>query len=107
MNKQNTKKAAFFVSLHRYLSIFINIRQSQHQWAVNNKQNKTQTMKPQHAAQTDKRYIVPFILITLLFFLWRFARSILDVLNKHFQNELAISVTQSGWFQVTTYLVVP
>lgn len=61
-------------------------------------------MKPRHVALTDKRYIIPFILITLLFFLWGFARSILDVLNKHFQNEFAISVTQSGWIQVTTYL---
>lgn len=61
-------------------------------------------MKTQQAPLTDKKYIVPFILITLLFFLWGFARSILDVLNKHFQNELDISVTQSGMIQVTTYL---
>ncbi len=31
---------------------------------------------------TDKRYVVPFALITTLFFLWGFARAILDVLNK-------------------------
>lgn len=49
-------------------------------------------------------YLVPFILITTLFFLWGFARAILDVLNKHFQNELSISITQSAWIQVTTYL---
>ena len=28
----------------------------------------------------------------------------MDVLNKHFQNELSISITQSAWIQVTTYL---
>lgn len=49
-------------------------------------------------------YLVPFVLITTLFFLWGFARAILDVLNKHFQNELSISITQSAWIQVTTYL---
>ena len=49
-------------------------------------------------------YLVPFILITTLFFLWGFARAILDVLNKHFQNELSISITQSSLIQVTTYM---
>ena len=53
---------------------------------------------------TTKEYLVPFILITSLFFLWGFARAILDVLNKHFQNELHISITQSSLIQVTTYL---
>ncbi|HAT62839.1 MAG TPA: glucose/galactose MFS transporter [Prevotella sp.] len=52
---------------------------------------------------TGKRYKIPFILITLLFFLWGFARSILDVLNKHFQNALHISITQSSLIQITTY----
>jgi len=53
---------------------------------------------------TERRYVVPFVLITTLFFLWGFARAILDVLNKHFQDELNISITQSAWIQVTTYL---
>ena len=53
---------------------------------------------------TDSRYVVPFVLITTLFFLWGFARAILDVLNKHFQDELHISITQSSLIQVTTYL---
>lgn len=53
---------------------------------------------------TTKEYLIPFVLITLLFFLWGFARAILDVLNKHFQNELNISITQSALIQVTTYL---
>ena len=47
---------------------------------------------------------MPFALITSLFFLWGFARAILDVLNKHFQNALDISLTQSSLIQVTTYL---
>ena len=51
-----------------------------------------------------REYLVPFVLVTTLFFLWGFARAILDVLNKHFQNELNISITQSAWIQVTTYL---
>lgn len=61
-------------------------------------------MKPSNHKLTDKRYTIPFVLITTLFFLWGFARAILDVLNKHFQNVLDISITQSAWIQVTTYL---
>lgn len=53
---------------------------------------------------TNKQFLVPFVLITSLFFLWGFARAILDVLNKHFQNALDISITQSSLIQVTTYL---
>lgn len=52
----------------------------------------------------SKKYILPFILITSLFFMWGFARAILDVLNKHFQQELSISITQSALIQATTYL---
>lgn len=51
-----------------------------------------------------RKYLLPFILITSLFFLWGFARAILDVLNKHFQEELSISITQSSLIQATTYL---
>ena len=35
-----------------------------------------------------KEYLVPFVLVTSLFFLWGFAHAILDVLNKHFQEAL-------------------
>lgn len=56
------------------------------------------------AKLTDRRYVVPFILITILFFLWGFARAILDVLNKHFQDTLNLTITDSAWIQVTTYL---
>jgi FHS family L-fucose permease-like MFS transporter len=53
---------------------------------------------------SHKRYAVPFALITLLFFLWGFARAILDVMNKHLQNDMNIDITQSSLIQVTTYL---
>lgn len=50
-----------------------------------------------------KNYIVPFVLITTLFFLWGFAHSILDVLNKHFQDVLHISKAGSALVQATVY----
>lgn len=49
------------------------------------------------------RYLVPFILVTSLFFLWGFAHSILDVLNKHFQDVLVISKGRSGLVQAVVY----
>ena len=61
-------------------------------------------MNKKQASLTERRYLLPFVLITTLFFLWGFARAILDVLNKHFQNELHISTSQSALIQVTTYL---
>ena len=60
-------------------------------------------MKKTHPL-TDKKYFVPFLFVTSLFFLWGFARAILDVLNKHFQDVLNISITQSAYIQVMTYL---
>lgn len=61
-------------------------------------------MKQNNHQGNGTNYLVPFILITTLFFLWGFARAILDVLNKHFQNEMHISITESSLIQVTTYL---
>lgn len=52
----------------------------------------------------SKKYLLPFVLITSLFFMWGFARAILDVLNKHFQEMLSISIGQSALIQATTYL---
>jgi len=48
-------------------------------------------------------YLIPFILLTSLFFLWGFAHSILDVLNKHFQEVLVISKTRSALVQTVVY----
>lgn len=61
-------------------------------------------MKQKAPSLSSRQYALPFILITSLFFMWGFARAILDVLNKHFQTELNISITQSSLIQVTTYL---
>jgi FHS family L-fucose permease-like MFS transporter len=48
-------------------------------------------------------YLIPFILVTTLFFLWGFAHSLLDVLNKHFQDILGITKAKSGWVQAALY----
>jgi MFS transporter, FHS family, L-fucose permease len=48
-------------------------------------------------------FLVPFILITSLFFLWGVAHGMLDTLNKHFQNMLHMSKAQSGMIQFSVY----
>ena len=48
-------------------------------------------------------FLIPFILVTSLFFLWGFAHSLLDVLNKHFQEILGITKAKSGWVQAALY----
>lgn len=50
-----------------------------------------------------RSFLVPFVLITSLFFLWGFAHSILDVLNKHFQDSLQISKAGSAMVQAVVY----
>jgi MFS transporter, FHS family, L-fucose permease len=49
-------------------------------------------------------FLVPFILITSLFFLWGIAHGMLDTLNKHFQDMLHMSKAQSGMIQFSVYM---
>ncbi|HJV77213.1 MAG TPA: sugar MFS transporter [Paludibacter sp.] len=53
---------------------------------------------------TTKEFLVPFILITSLFFLWGLAHGMLDTLNKHFQEILHISKFKSGLIQFSVYI---
>lgn len=53
---------------------------------------------------TTKEYLVPFILISSLFFLWGIAHGMLDTLNKHFQDMLHLSKAQSGMIQFSVYM---
>ena len=50
-----------------------------------------------------RSFILPFILVTSLFFLWGLAHSLLDVLNKHFQDILGITKSRSGLVQAALY----
>ncbi len=60
-------------------------------------------MKDTKPSLVKKEYLLPFILITSLFFMWGFARSILDVLNKHFQDTMEMTKTASSMIQVMVY----
>jgi FHS family L-fucose permease-like MFS transporter len=45
-----------------------------------------------------------FILVSSLFFLWGFCNGMIDVMDKHFQEELHLSLSQSAWVQFAHYL---
>ena len=62
-------------------------------------------LKKINLVQTEDghNYLWPYVLVTTLFFLWGFAHSILDVLNKHFQDTLGVSKTQSALVQAVVY----
>ncbi|HMI05808.1 MAG TPA: MFS transporter, partial [Pedobacter sp.] len=54
-------------------------------------------------AFTEKKFLVTFIFVTSLFMLWGIAHSMSDVLNKHFQNVLNVSKSQSGLIQLSVF----
>ncbi len=49
-------------------------------------------------------YLFPFLMVASLFFIWGFCHAMLDVLNKHFQNILNLSKTQSGLIQTAFFI---
>jgi FHS family L-fucose permease-like MFS transporter len=52
---------------------------------------------------TKNKYLLPFIMITSLFFLWGFAYGLLDVLNKHFQETFNITRSRSTLLQAAYF----
>ena len=61
-------------------------------------------MKSNKHSLIGKGYWLPFVLITFFFFLWGFARAILDVLNPFFQQTFQMSKTQASLIQFVTYI---
>src|ERR1700712_910156 len=57
----------------------------------------------QKAAFTEKRFIVTFIFVTSLFLMVGVLHSMSDVLNKHCQNVLNLSIADSGLIQFSVF----
>jgi FHS family L-fucose permease-like MFS transporter len=51
-----------------------------------------------------RSYLVPFALVSSLFLLWGFCNGMIDVMDKHFQEQLHLSLAQSAWVQFAHYL---
>ena len=45
-----------------------------------------------------------FLLVSSLFLLWGFCNGMIDVMDKHFQTELKLTLAQSAWVQFAHYL---
>jgi FHS family L-fucose permease-like MFS transporter len=51
-----------------------------------------------------RNVVVTFILVSSLFLLWGFCNGMIDVMDKHFQSELHLTLAQSAWVQFAHYL---
>lgn len=51
-----------------------------------------------------KNVFFTFLLVSSLFLLWGFCNGMIDVMDKHFQQELHLSLAQSAWVQFAHYL---
>src|SRR5437763_11089957 len=52
---------------------------------------------------TERRYLVPFVLITSLFFLWAFGVNLNDILIPHLKNAFGLTDFQSSFIQVAFF----
>jgi FHS family L-fucose permease-like MFS transporter len=51
-----------------------------------------------------RNLVFTFILVSSLFLLWGFLNGMIDVMDKHFQDELGLTKAQSAWVQFAHYL---
>jgi FHS family L-fucose permease-like MFS transporter len=54
--------------------------------------------------EDGQNLVVTFILVSSLFLLWGFCNGMIDVMDKHFQDELGLTKAQSAWVQFAHYL---
>ena len=51
-----------------------------------------------------RNVFVTFVLVSSLFLLWGFCNGMIDVMDKHFQEELHLSLSQSAWVQFAHWM---
>ncbi|MBP7935236.1 MAG: MFS transporter [Phycisphaerae bacterium] len=51
-----------------------------------------------------KNVLLTFCLVSSLFLLWGFCNGMIDVMDKHFQEELHLSLSQSAWVQFAHWM---
>lgn len=55
-------------------------------------------------SKSGVNYLIPFVLVALLYLLWGCAHGMLDVLNKQFQETFHMTKLESGFIQFSTYI---
>ena len=54
--------------------------------------------------EDGKNYVFTFALVSTLFLLWGICNGMIDVMDKHFQDQLHLTKAQSAWVQFAHYL---
>src|SRR5947209_11907261 len=62
------------------------------------------TKKSLFVTEDGRNLRFTFILVSSLFFLWAVCNGMIDVMDKHFQDELGLTKAQSAWVQFAHYL---
>ncbi len=62
------------------------------------------TKKSMFVTPEGQNVLFTFILVSSLFLLWGFCNGMIDVMDKHFQRELHLTLAQSAWVQFAHYL---
>ena len=66
--------------------------------------SKNREKKGLFTLENGQNLVFTFILISLLFLLWGLCNGMIDAMDKHFQDELGLSKSQSAWVQFAHYL---
>lgn len=64
----------------------------------------TRTKQGMFTSADGRSLLLQFVLVSSLFLLWGFCNGMIDVMDKHFQKELNLSLAQSAWVQFAHYL---
>jgi FHS family L-fucose permease-like MFS transporter len=62
------------------------------------------TKKGLFITDDGKNVVVTFALVSSLFLLWGFCNGLIDIMDRHFQTELHLTLAQSAWVQFAHYL---
>jgi FHS family L-fucose permease-like MFS transporter len=66
--------------------------------------NEPHGKKSMFVTPDGQNLLFTFLLVSSLFLLWGFCNGMIDVMDKHFQDELDLSLSQSAWVQFAHYL---
>jgi fucose permease len=65
---------------------------------------KTTDKQSMFVLEDGRNVFFTFILVSSLFLLWGFCNGMIDVMDKHFQEELKLSLSQSAWVQFAHWM---
>ena len=71
---------------------------------MNTQTTETTEKKSLFVMDDGRNLMFTFILVSSLFLLWGLCNGMIDVMDKHFQDELGLTKSQSAWVQFAHYL---